>query len=686
MLCAKPPSKWRSDIRAQKLQGSRAVERSRNYEADSTGHIETQRPYLFDAPLRYYLSKLAAGRGRMSIYDYLIIAFYFAFILIVGLVFRRLSKNTSDYFRCGGAMPWWITGVSAWIATFSAWTFTGAAGKIYETGTLVLGMYYGTIPALLIVLFFTCYRFRRMRVVTWMEGVRHRYGRGTEQFYTWIKLPLLLIFSGVGLNAVGVFMSSVFHQPMAATLILLGSIVTIVALVGGAWAVLASDFVQMLLVMTITIVAAYLALRQPAIGGLHGLVQKVPHSFFHWSDLAAWQVVWLWVIAQLALKLFDYNNMESSSMYLMVKSDRDARRMVLIPLIGTLVGPMIWIIPPMVARITHPHLDLEYAGLVQPSEAAFVAVCRDVMPQGLIALLVCSMFGATLTSMDAGLNKGVGVFVRNFYKPLIDPECSEKKLLVIGKICTAVFGAIIVGNALVVNRYRSSGLFDLTNQLAASLGLPLMIPLFLGLFFKRTPGWSGWSTGLVGFASSWIIKFYVSAEWCMRQVGVDGPLSDREKTDFLLFATVLTTLVVCTTWFFGSSFFYRSSSVIHRERVARFFEHLRTPIDSVAENLENYDGIMYRMIGTLCEVYGAFVLLLTAIPNSLRGRACFIFCGGVIFGMGFILRTLGRRSGSTIAPSPAPLHTDGSPLNDLGYEDLPTESEAGGFPVQPGAR
>lgn len=527
-----------------------------------------------------------------------------------------------------------------------------------------------------------------MRVVTWMEGVRHRYGQGTEQFYTWIKLPLLLIFSGVGLNAVGVFMSSVFHVDMAATLIVLGTIVTVVALVGGAWAVLASDFVQMLLVMTITLVAAYLALRQPAIGGAAALIEKLPHSFFHWSDLAAPQIVVLWVVGQLGLKLFDTNNMESSSMYLMVKSDRDARRMVLIPLVGTIIGPMIWIIPPMVARITHPDLAHEYAGLVQPSEAAFVAVCRDVMPQGLIALLICAMFGATLTSMDAGLNKGVGVFVRNFYKPMVNPHCSEKKLLIVGKICTAVFGAIIVGNALLVNRYRSSGLFDLMNQLAASLALPLMIPLFLGLFFKRTPGWSGWSTALAGFAGSLFVKFYVGPEWCMRLVGVNHTLSVREKTDFLLFATVLVNVAVCMSWFFGTSIFYRSSSALHQERIETFFEHLRTPINSVAEKLENYDGIMYRMIGNLCLVYGAFVLILAAIPNSTRGRLCFIFCGGVIFGMGVVLTTLGRRNAAAIATSPVavPLHPGGSPINDLGYEDLPEEQGAPGVSIEPGSR
>ena len=81
-------------------------------------------------------------------YDYGIILFYLLFMLVIGVVFRRMSQNTSDYFRAGGAMPWWLTGASAWIFSFSAWTFTGAAGKVYEAGTLVLVVFYATVPAL----------------------------------------------------------------------------------------------------------------------------------------------------------------------------------------------------------------------------------------------------------------------------------------------------------------------------------------------------------------------------------------------------------------------------------------------------------------------------------------------------------------------------------------------------------
>src|ERR1041385_4455645 len=408
----------------------------------------------------------------ITVYDYIIIGFYLVFMLALGVVFRRMSKDTSDYFRAGGAMPWWLTGASAWIFSYSAWTFTGAAGKVYETGLLVLCVYYSTVVALCVTLAITCLRFRRMRVITWMEAVRLRYGPFSEQFYTWIKLPLLLLFAAVGLNSLGVFMSAVFNVPMNTMLIILGVVVTVVAFAGGSWAVLASDFVQAALIVTITRCTAAMVLVRPEVGGLRGLLDKVPSAHVHWAQLARPELLGLWMAATLWLKFSDENNMERSTMYLMTRSDRDARLMVLIPLFGTSLGPLVWFIPSMAATILHPNLAAEFPALKQPHEAAFLAVAMDVMPQGLLGLLLSAMLGATVTSMDAGLNKNVGIAIRSFYKPLFRPDASEAHLLLAGKICTLFFGAVIIALALTVNKFRSRNLFDFVNQLAANLLTP----------------------------------------------------------------------------------------------------------------------------------------------------------------------------------------------------------------------
>ena len=212
----------------------------------------------------------------INFYDYLNIGFYFAFIIGVGIYFSRKSKNTSDYFRGGGALPWWVTGASAWMAGFTAWTFVGAAGKIYQTGPYVLVLYYQNVIPVIVLFALTCYRFRRMRVVTPMEALRLRFGPGAQQFYTWVRLPLMLVFGGFTLNSVAVFMSAVFGFPLETTLIALGLMVTFISLLGGAMGVVAADFVQMFLIVLVAGTAMVLALLHPAIGGFSGLMDKAP--------------------------------------------------------------------------------------------------------------------------------------------------------------------------------------------------------------------------------------------------------------------------------------------------------------------------------------------------------------------------------------------------------------------------
>jgi Na+/proline symporter len=87
------------------------------------------------------------------------------------------------------------------MAGFTAWTFTGAAAKVYATGVYVLGLYYSNILPLLVLIAVTCYRFRRMRVVTPFEALRLRFGPGAQEFYAWVRLPVLLVYGAFGLNA-----------------------------------------------------------------------------------------------------------------------------------------------------------------------------------------------------------------------------------------------------------------------------------------------------------------------------------------------------------------------------------------------------------------------------------------------------------------------------------------------------
>jgi hypothetical protein len=125
-------------------------------------------------------------------------------------------------------------------------------------------------------------------------------------------------------------------------------------------------------------------------------------------------------------------------------------------------------------------------------------------------------------------------------------------------------------------------------------------------------------------------------------MGWTTPLNRDEATYLQLAITTLGgTVLVGGGWYFFTSVFYRATPVEHRERVDHFFAQLATPVDK--QGTQGVQTVIYKLIGALCLVYGGFILALALIPNPPLGRACFLFCGGVMFGVGALLHWIGRK-------------------------------------------
>jgi SSS family solute:Na+ symporter len=578
----------------------------------------------------------------LSKYDYLVIGFYFAFMAMIGWVCRKFVGNTSDYFRGGGKMLWWMAGASAFMAQFSAWTFTGAASKAYQDGTIIMVLYFANAVGFFCNYLFFAPRFRQMRLITGMQGVRERFGKGSEQFFTWLQIPLGVLYAGIWLNGLAVFLSAAFGFNLQATIIVTGLVVLTYAMIGGSWAVVAADFMQMLILMPVTIVAAVLAIQH--VGGWSGFLEKLPSHHFNWTEAARPQLVYLWIIALVIKQFISTNNMVEASRYLNVKDGGQARKAALLGTACFLIGPLIWFIPPMAASITYPDLSKVFPQLTKPSEGAFVAMGIATMPAGMIGLLISGIFAATMSSMDAGLNKNAGFFVKNFYQVILRPHSREPELVLVSKIVTWLMGSLVIVAALTFSQWEDIGLFDLMLQFGGLIALPYSVPLIWGILIKRAPSWAGWTTVLVGFITSLAGKTFLTAEWIQHVMGWTVPLTPREQSDWVLLLSVLLNALVCSIWFLGSCYFARSRSTEERDRVEKFFQRMQTPVDFKKEVGADADAQQYRTLGRLCLIYGSFVFLLVLIPNSLGGRFSMFFCSGALLGVGGLLYLTSRRT------------------------------------------
>jgi SSS family solute:Na+ symporter len=563
-------------------------------------------------------------------------------MLGMGWLAARFIKNTSDYFRGGGQMMWWLVGSSAFMTQFSAWTFTGAASKAYSEGWPILVIFIGNAVGFFFNYIYFAARSRQMRVITAIEGVRIRFGPGNEQVFTWIQIPLQILYAGIWLNGLCVFLSAAFGFDLTTTILVTGAVVVVVTIAGGSWAAVAGDFIQVLILMPVTIFAAFLALRE--VGGLGAFVDKLPAGHLDVSAAFDSPIMLLWIGAILVKQFISTNNLLDSSRYLCVKDSSHARRAALLGCALFVIGPVVWFIPPMVARIVHPDIAAIFPGLKTPSEGAFLAICVTTMPAGMIGLLLSGIFAATMSSMDSGLNRNAGIFVKSFYQAVIRPGATDRELVFTGKVTTTLMGVMVILAGLYFSQLEHLGLFDLMLQFGTLVAVPYTLPLVLCLFIKRTPPWAGWSTVFLCFLVSLLTTRHLDAAWLQRTFDLSQPLSRTDASYWTVVAGLVMNVGVGTLWFLSTRFFWNASSPAYRARVEQFFIQMRTPIDFQREIGESSDRQQGSVLGLLCLCYGSFISLLALIPNPLVGRLGFVFCGGIVVLIGLALRRAGKNS------------------------------------------
>lgn len=576
----------------------------------------------------------------LSRYDYAVISFYFLFMLVIGWVCRRFIANTSDYFRGGGKVLWWMVGSSAFMLSFSAWTFTGGASKAYQDGIIILAIYVGNALGFLFNYLFFAARFRQMRVITAMQAVRKRFGAANEQFFTWLQIPLGILYAGIWLMGLSVFISAVFDVGLERTIVFTGAVVLIIAVLGGSWAVVAGDFIQMLILMPVTIIAAVFALAQ--VGGVGQFFEKIPRRHIVITEGIHGEILWLWIIAMLVKQFIVTNTLLESSRYLTVKDTRNARMAALLGTILFLIGPLVWFIPPMAAAIIHPDLHAVFPKLANPSEGAYIAACFNFMPAGMIGLLLSGIFAATMSAMDGGLNRNAGFFVKNFYQIVLRPKSNEKELLFAAKITTFIFGLLVICAASAFARWKDTNLFSLMQNYSALVAVPYSMPLVWGIVIKRAPSWAGWTTVLVGFSSSLVGNHFLNATWIQHVMGWDL-LSKRESSDWSLLVGVLLNVIICSAWFLGSCAWAKRRSEAEQTRVEEFFTTMKTPVHFEQEGGIATDAQQNRTLGTLCLIYGSFLALMLFIPNPLSGRLGILFCVACMLVPGSLLFWTSKR-------------------------------------------
>ena len=579
---------------------------------------------------------------EISNIEYLVIIGYLVLIVAVGLVFKKFSSNTKDYFIGGAKGSWWLVGSSAFMSAFSAWTFTGAAGVAFEAGFSVMIIFLGNAFGFFLNFLFLGPWLRQMRVTTFPEAIAGRFGEITQNFYALFEVPIRILYSAMALYGLGIFCSAVFGYNIYQVIMVCGVVVLFYSATGGRWAVMATDFLQGLILVPLTIIIAWLCISQ--LGGFEGMFHQIEvqglseqFSMINSAELFAGSYTWGWACAMTTKGFLVFNSMYAGTRYFSVKDSRSARKAAILASFLFLVGGLIWFLPPITARLLFPEAVMDLA-ISKPAEAAYAIASVNVLPVGLIGLIVVAILTATMSSMDTGLNTNVAIMIKDIYPKLVrrfkwEPK-SEAVLLGYGRALTWIMGVFVILLALNLAQNEGKGIFEIMLDIGALLMSPIQIPLMWGLFIKRTPWWAALVSIGCGFAVSLIVFLKVPPSFF--GFGDAAIWTFQMKFFGVFFAGSLGFLITIP--------FAPAIGSEHRNQVDKFIARMKTPINFETEIGEGNDLTQLRVIGRFGLAIALFIAAMLIIPNPASGRLAIAILALIIGGISGLMIWRGKRA------------------------------------------
>jgi Na+/proline symporter len=570
---------------------------------------------------------------HVTFVDFAVIAAYLVMLTGVGIYVTKFNKNADDFFKGGGKVPWWISGLSTFVAGFSAFMFVGAAGYTYKNGIGSAVLFTSAMWGYGLGFLVYAARWKRSRLGSPMEFLTKRFSQGTTYYYTLMSIVPAIMGLGLGIYILCIFVTTalgimsltlsvgfVTLNGLELSMIVTGIVLLIYTSAGGLWAVMITDVLQFFIILIVTVLIFPLSFF--ALGGDGGffhaftrLSAESPPGFLAFGDLTGHP---LFFVAYFLSSLIGYNAAwHIGQRYYSVPTERDARKMAILCAALSLILPVLWIAPTMAARLLFPDMHALWPQLAEPAEASFVTLALVLLPNGLIGLTVSAILAATMTHTDTALNYLASILVRDVYirvkQKFHRTVPDERRQLRVARVTTFTLGVLAIVTAIIVQ--RTKGVFDFALMYYSWFGPSMLTPVMLGLVTTKTPSWSAIASATAGLVVVLICNTVIEVKPYQYEVNIFGGI------------------LVATAVFFLSALWPEKDPAA-QERIRAFDTELKTPADEKALAWDRNALHSYQVVGVLTMGIGVGLLILLLVPSGAEVRMLTIITGGSTAALG----------------------------------------------------
>ncbi len=234
----------------------------------------------------------------MSQLDWIVLVVTLAGIIAYGLYKSRTAKNLEGYFLSDRSMPWWLVLLSIMGTQASAITFLSAPGQAFTDGMRFVQYYFGLPIAMVILCITFVPLFRKVKVFTAYEFLEQRFDLKTRTFTSFLFLLSRGLSTGISIYAPSIILSSLLGWDIFWTNIVMGGLLIIYTVSGGAKAVAYTQQLQLVIIFIGMFVAGYLIVHylpegvgftealkvSGASGKLNVITTGISEKGFDWKD------------------------------------------------------------------------------------------------------------------------------------------------------------------------------------------------------------------------------------------------------------------------------------------------------------------------------------------------------------------------------------------------------------------
>ncbi len=197
----------------------------------------------------------------MSGIDWIILCVTLTAIVLYGIYKSRTSKNLEGYFLSNRSLPWYLVLFSIMGTQASAITFLTGPGQAFSDGMRFVQYYFGLPLAMIVICIFFVPVFSRLKVYTAYEFLENRFDLKTRTLTSFLFLLSRGLSTGISIFAPSIVLSSLMGWNIYYTNLVMGGILIIYTMSGGAKAVAHTQKLQMIIVFVTLFIVGYLAVK-----------------------------------------------------------------------------------------------------------------------------------------------------------------------------------------------------------------------------------------------------------------------------------------------------------------------------------------------------------------------------------------------------------------------------------------